>query len=74
MEPPHELHVHASEPMTSWSQEVEADMDPVVGDGDTVHPGLGLQEDVELLVNVRDDGLPAVGVVYTITKPYNQRI
>ena len=74
MKPPHELHIHTPESMTSGSQEVEADVDPVVRDGHTVHPRLCLQEDVKLLVNVLDDGLPAISVVHTVTKTYNESI
>ena len=72
MKPPHELHVNTPETMTCGSKEVEADMDPVVRNGHSVHSRLRLKEDVELLVDVLDDGLPAVGVVNTITKTFNE--
>ena len=68
MQSPHELHIHTSETMTTGGEEVETHMDSVVRDGDSPHPGLCLQEDVELFINILNDGLPAVGVVHTVTK------
>ena len=68
MQPPHKLHIHTPETMSTRSQEEETHMDSVVRDGHTVHSGLCLKKDVELFINVFYDRLPATRVIYTVTK------
>ena len=68
MESLHELDIHSPEPVPGGGEEVEADVDPVVGDGHPVDPGLRLQERVELLIHILCDWLPAACVVHSVTK------
>ena len=70
MESLHELDIHSPEPVPCGGEEVEADVDPVVGDGDPVDPGLRLQERVKLLVHILCDRLPAACVVHPVTKTF----
>ena len=81
---PHEVNVEGFQSMTSWCYEVEAGVNPLVSNiepghsmnsnssissNSPLHPGLGLQVAVKLVLHIVHYGVPALGVVHGLAEP-----
>ena len=80
----HDLHVKRLQSVSCGGNEVEAGVNPLVSNiepgqsmnsnsiissNSPLHPGLGLQVAVKLVLNVVHDGVPALAVVHGLTEP-----
>ena len=70
LQPPETGEVDVSQPVSGGRDEVEAGVDPGVPHFLSADSRLCLEEHVELLLHVADDGGPALRVVYPVSESW----